>query len=55
VAAKGSKNFEVRPGTEIVVPMRDLKNDRRMSLSEIMGLASSTASIAAIVISITKL
>src|SRR5574344_1865430 len=55
VAAKGSNNFKVRPGTEIVVPMRDLKNDRRMSLSEIMGLASSTASIAAIVISITKL
>jgi protein involved in polysaccharide export with SLBB domain len=55
VAAKGSKNFEVRPGTEIVVPMRDLKNDKRMTLAEVMGLASSTASIAAIVISITKL
>lgn len=55
VAAKGTSNFEVRPGTEIVVPQRDMKNVRKVSPAEIMGLASSTASLASIIVAITKM
>lgn len=51
VATKGSKDFKVRPGTEIVIPMKD-KKPSGQSLTAILGVASSTASLAAMVVTI---
>lgn len=51
VATKGSKGFEVRPGTEIVIPMKD-KKDGGQSFAAIISVASSTASLAAMVVTI---
>ena len=56
VASKGSRNFVVKPGTEIVVPMRERKRNPQ-ALAAIMGVATSTASLAAMVatiVSVTK-
>ena len=55
VAMKGTKDFKVQPGTEIVVPKRDMNRAKRMSLGEILGLSSAMASVAAIVVSILRL
>ena len=53
---RGSKmGMKVRPGAEIVVPVKDLKNRNRISAGEIMSLASSTASIATMVVSMVNL
>lgn len=47
VAIKGDSNFKVQPGTEIVVPAKDRK-EQRQSLAAIMSIATSTASLAAV-------
>ncbi len=51
VATKGDSNFKVQPGTEIVVPTKD-KENKGQSLASIMGIATSTASFAAMVTTI---
>ncbi len=51
VATRGSKDFRVRPGTEIVVPAKE-KKPSGQSLAAILGIASSTASLAAMVVTI---
>ena len=51
VATKGDSNFKVQPGTEIVVPTKD-KQNKGQSLASIMGIATSTASLAAMVTTI---
>ncbi len=51
VAKKGSKEFKVQPGTEIVVPLKD-KTDRTQSTAAIMSLATSSASLAAMIVTI---
>ena len=51
VATKGDANFKVQPGTEIVVPTKD-KQNKGQSLASIMGIATSTASLAAMVTTI---
>ena len=51
VATKGDSNFKVQPGTEIVVPTKD-KENKGQSLASIMGIATSTASLAAMVTTI---
>lgn len=53
-AAKGSKYFKPAPGCEIVVPQRDLSKERRISATEVMSIASSTASVAAMVVSMVN-
>ena len=56
VASKGSKNFVVQPGTEIVVPMKERKSNPQ-ALAAIMGVATSATSLAAMVatiVSVTK-
>ncbi|MEG1088257.1 MAG: SLBB domain-containing protein [Bacteroidales bacterium] len=53
VATKKSKDFKVYPGTEIVIPMKD-KKPSGQSLAAILGVASSTASLAAMVITIVN-
>ena len=54
VAIKGSPMFKVQPGTEIVVPEKsqDDRLLRAQRVSTIMGIATSTASLAAMVTSI---
>lgn len=51
VAAKGKDGFKVQPGTEIIVPAKD-KQEKGQSLAAIMGIATSTASLAAMVTTI---
>lgn len=56
VATKGSSNFVVLPGTEIVVPMKKEKKSSQ-ALSTIMTAATSVTSLAAMVatiVSVTK-
>ncbi len=56
VATKGSSNFVVMPGTEIVVPMKKEKKSSQ-ALSTIMTAATSVTSLAAMVatiVSVTK-
>ncbi|MBR2438186.1 MAG: SLBB domain-containing protein, partial [Bacteroidales bacterium] len=48
VATKGDSGFKVQPGTEIVVPAKS-KNPAGASLASIMGIATSTASLAAMI------
>ena len=48
VATKGDKNFKVQPGTEIIIPAKD-KQHGGQSLAAIMGIATSTASLAAMI------
>ena len=55
VAQKGSKDFIMRPGSELVVPMKDYTKQRGMSVGEIMSIATSTASLAAMVMSIVNI
>lgn len=53
VARRGSKEFKVTPGCEIVVPKR--KVDERAkgeTLAAILGIASSTASLSAMIVTI---
>lgn len=52
VARKGTSSFNVEPGCEIIVPIKDIDNSNKVSAAEIMSLASSTASVAAMVVSI---
>lgn len=54
VAIKGSPMFKVQPGTEIVVPEKsqDDRLLRAQRVSTILGIATSTASLAAMVTSI---
>lgn len=51
VAAKGKQGFSVQPGTEIIVPDKE-KREQGQSLAAIMGIATSTASLAAMVTTI---
>lgn len=51
VASKGYEGFKVQPGTEIVVPAKERK-DNAQTLAAIMGVATSTASLAAMVTTI---
>lgn len=50
VATKGQSGFKVQPGTEIVVPGKT--KDSRNNLSAILSVATSTASLAAMVTTI---
>ena len=54
-ATKGSRNFRPRPGCEIIVPERDLESRQRISAAEIVSIASSTTSIATMVVSMVNL
>lgn len=51
VATRGTKEFRVRPGTEIVVPVKDKKQNSQ-SVATIMSVAASTANLAAMMVTI---
>ena len=51
VSKKGTSNYKVEPGCEIIVPVKDMSQQRGVSAAEIMSIASSTASVAAMVVS----
>lgn len=56
VATKKSKGgLKIEPGCEIVVPMKDEANKRPVSAAEIMSIATSTASLATMVITMINL
>ncbi len=48
--AKNGRRSQAAPGCEIIVPMKSAK--KRIGLTEIMGIANSTTSMAALVTSI---
>lgn len=51
VSRKGTSAFQVEPGCEIIVPVKDVEQMKRVSAAEVMSIASSTASVAAMVVS----
>ena len=51
VATKGDANFKVQPGTEIIVPAK-IKKEGGQNITAIMSIATSTASMAAMVTTI---
>lgn len=53
VATKGKQGFSVQPGTEIIVPDKE-KREQGQSLAAILGIATSTASLAAMVTTIVN-
>ncbi len=55
VAVKGSKDFKVYPGTEIVVPYRVEKDRNNNVVSTILSIATTSASIATMVATIASL
>ncbi|HIZ86992.1 MAG TPA: SLBB domain-containing protein [Candidatus Coprenecus pullistercoris] len=52
-AGSGSRNFKPMPGCEIIVPQRTLTR-RGISATEVMSIASSTTSIAAMVVTMVN-
>ena len=54
VAIKGDPNFKVQPGTEIVVPTREERKGSGQTVAAILGIATTTASLAAMVTSIVN-
>ncbi|MFA7116503.1 MAG: SLBB domain-containing protein [Bacteroidales bacterium] len=54
VVTKRSRRFKIEPGCEIVVPRKDI-NKSKMSTAEIMAMANSSTSIAAMVVSIVNI
>ncbi|MBO5764117.1 MAG: capsule biosynthesis protein, partial [Bacteroidales bacterium] len=54
VATKGDPNFKVQPGTEIVVPTREERKGGGQTVAAILGIATTTASLAAMVTSIVN-
>lgn len=54
-STRGNKNFKPMPGCEIIVPQKDLSQRQRISAAEIVSIASSTTSIATMVISMVNL
>jgi len=53
VATKGDPGFKVQPGTEIVVPAKS-QNAGGGSLAAILSVATSTASLAAMIVTIVN-
>lgn len=53
VATKGDANFKVRPGTEIIIPAKN-KQQGGQNLASIMSIATSTASLAAMITTIVN-
>lgn len=54
VARRGKAGFRMEPGMEIVVP-KDDRDDRRMTTSELLAVASSTSSIGYIIVSMARM
>lgn len=52
VSKKGTSNYKIEPGCEIIVPVKDAEQIRRVTAAEIVSIATSTASLGAMVISI---
>ena len=53
VATKGDANFKVQPGTEIIIPAKN-KQQGGQNLASIMSIATSTASLAAMITTIVN-
>lgn len=53
VSVRGKSGFKVQPGAELVIPAKEQK-DRGQSLASILGIASTTASLAAMIATIVN-
>ncbi len=54
-ATAGGKNYKPQPGCEIIVPQKDMRNRRPISATEIASIASSSTSLATMVVSLVNL
>ena len=54
-ANKQSANFKPMPGCEIIIPKRDRVERNKLSAAEVAALASSTASVATMVVTMVNL
>lgn len=52
---KSKGGLKVEPGCEIVVPVKEAESGRKLSATEIFSIATSTASLATMVISLVRL
>lgn len=55
VATKKHGNLKVRPGCEIIVPMKNTANRHKMTPTEVMSIATSAASLATMTVSIVSM
>ena len=55
IAARGSRNFKMEPGMELVVPEKKKDDGRHMTATEVAAIASSTSSVAAMILAIMNL
>ncbi len=55
VSTKKHGNLKVRPGCEIIVPVKNMENRQKMSASEVMSIATSAASLATMTVSIVNM
>ena len=55
IAARGSRNFKMEPGMELVVPEKKRDDGRHMTATEVAAIASSTSSVAAMILAIMNL
>jgi len=54
IATRGH-NFKMEPGMELVVPEKKIEEDRRMSAAEIAAIASTTSSVATLIVALTTI
>lgn len=55
VATKRGGNFKIEPGCEIVVPQKEIRNERRISVAEVMAVTSSAASVASVAVTMVRM
>ena len=54
IATRG-RHFKMEPGMEIVVPEKKLEENNRMSAAEIAAIASTTSSVATLIVALTSI
>ncbi|MBO4723816.1 MAG: SLBB domain-containing protein [Bacteroidaceae bacterium] len=54
IATRG-RNFKMEPGMELVVPEKRIEEDRRMTAAEIAAIASTTSSVATLIVALTSI
>lgn len=54
IATRG-RHFKMEPGMELVVPEKRIEEDRRMTAAEIAAIASTTSSVATLIVALTSI
>ncbi len=55
ISKRGTSRFKVEPGCEIIVPIKEIDSDKKITTAEVMSIASSSASVATMVVSMVSL